>query len=190
MFIEKETKKINKKTVYYPFYESLKDFIKETFHIKYISNKVYYISLLSYLLGQYDIFFMTIPLVISVFIIFIYLLLNNYHFGSNNFKSLPKNIRLKLLKKYASNYQFIKCVMFLYHLIPILLCIQALNTFKEYNGTSYLQKNVIYYINSSIILILICICFSDMKYYDNIHLEYLIIILPITIFSLCLVLYN
>ena len=115
---------------------------------------------------------MTIPLVISVFIIFIYLLLNNYHFGSNNFKSLPENMQQKLLKKYASHYQFIKWVMFLYHLIPILLCIQALNTFKEHNDTSYLQKNVIYYINSSIILILICICFSDMKYYDNIHTHY------------------
>ena len=190
MLKEKNIKKSNKKPVYYPFYESQKDFFKEIFHIKYISNKVYYISLLSYLLGLYDIFFITIPLVISVFIIFIYLLLNNYHYSSNKFKSLPENIQLKLIKKYSTNYQFIKCVMFLYHLIPILLCIQALNTFKENNGISYLQKNLIYYINSSIILILICICFSDMKYYNNIHLEYLIILLPITIFILCLILYN
>ena len=43
MFIEKETKKINKKSVYYPFYESLKDIFYDN-SFSYIS--IYNIYLL------------------------------------------------------------------------------------------------------------------------------------------------
>lgn len=181
---------MNDKAFYYPFFNSGKEVIKELLHAKYLTNKIFYISLFSYLVGLYDIFIMTVPIIILIFFGFILLIFINYQPGNEEFKKLTKEKKDNLIEKYKTNFKTLRLLLFIYHLIPLFLAIYGLQKIKEIKGVEYLQKNYMYYVLSSNVLLLICICFTDRNIYGNFQIEWTTIMAPILILILIIKLFN
>jgi len=188
--------KTKKKTeIYEPYYKSWKEVVKEMFHIKYLTNKVYYITLLSYLIGVYDLFFICIPIVILIFLGFIYMFifhlntLLNCCLGNKDFKKLSNKEKDEIIKKDKSTINLVKICIILYHIIPAVICLNILQKHKG-DSSSYFKNNLLFFINNSIILSLLLILFTDINIYGKLNLEYCIVFVPIILLITCLIIYN
>ena len=188
--------KTKKKTeIYEPYYNSWKEVIKEIFHIKYLTNKVYYITLLSYLIGVYDLFFICIPIVILISIGFIYIFifhlntLLNCCLGNEDFEKLSNKEKDEIIKKDKSTINLVKICILLYHIIPAVICLNILQKQKE-TSSNYFKNNLVFFINNSIIISLILILFTDINIYGKLNLEYCIVFVPIILLITCLIIYN
>jgi hypothetical protein len=186
----------NRKTeIYEPYYNSWKEVIKEIFHIKYLTNKVYYITLLSYLIGVYNLFFICIPIVILISIGFLYMFVFHLNkllyscLGNEDFKKLSKKEKDEIIKKDKSTINLVKIVILLYHIIPAIVCLNILQKHKE-NSNSYFKNNLLFFVNNSIIVSLVLILLTDINIYGKLNLEYSIVLIPIIILITCLIIYN
>lgn len=133
----------NLDSLVYPYYSSFIDFIKQTRHIKYISNISFYTLIFAYLTKIDFLVRILIPINITNCIIIILIILfefkNLYYYtlGNKNFHKIPIERRKQIIDNDKSMEKIAITLIILYHIFIIIITL-IINHYHVNNDYSFL----------------------------------------------------